>query len=999
MRKSLLLGLALLITAGMAAFAQDRTISGKVTSAEDGSAVPGVNVVVKGTTTGSVTDIDGNYKFSIPSEGGILIFSFIGLETLEIEIGSRSVIDVSMAGDVEQLEEIVVTGYGTTLKTEFTGASSSVSQETLNRLPIISADQALQGQASGVQVVSASGTPGGGISIRVRGQTSISASNDPLYVVDGVPVVSGNLQQNNFGGQTGNALAGLNPDDIQSIEVLKDASSTAIYGARAANGVVMITTKRGDTGKTKIDIGYTRGFGTPTNVIDVLGSDDWEMIKNEARTNDGLPPFDYGASENADVETDWLDAVFRTADIHQFNLSVSGGNDKTKFFISGSYRDEEGTMGATDANGEEKGSSYSRATARFNLDHKSSEKFSMGTSIGLSFDLNSRIQNDNNIYGVLSTALLTAPNIPIYEDDGTFSDQPPFANPVRSLTLPRFDNKTRKVIGNVYFNYEFIEGLSLRLDASLDYTQLVEDHYVQASTFQGAPSGVGRYNVNEFTTTVLEPTIRYSKLIGSNHNLTAVVGTTFQERTNFRNSVSGNGFSRESLTYLASAANITAGSSLRRDYTFNSIFGRANYAYMGKYMATATIRRDGSSRFGPDNRFGTFWAFSAGWNFSDESFMAGLDWLSYGKIRASYGKTGNDRIGEFAYLGTWSGGANYLDQPASTTLNIANNELKWEETTTMDVGLDLALFNNRLSLSAGYFDGSTVDLLYANPIPQSTGFATVQDNIGEIRNWGWEFDVTAVALDLSNGFRWNVSANISFLNNQVVSLLDPEPIDSGFGSAIIEGEPLNTFYVYDFQGVNPATGNSIYRDVDGNGIINAEDRAVVGNYQPDFLGGFTNDFSYKGITLSAFFQFIKGVDIYNNTRQFMEHLGTSSWGMDASVLRRWQNPGDITDMPRAATGSTVGLNNADNSRFLEDGSYLRLKNVTLSYDLPSTMLGKAGIRAVKVFVTGTNLWTITEYSGFDPEVNVFNNTSTAQGTDFLTFPQSKQIFFGVKLGL
>ncbi len=641
-----------------------------------------------------------------------------------------------MEADAEQLSEVVVTAYGTTLKTEFTGASSSVSSETLERLPILSADQALQGQASGVQVVSSSGTPGGGISIRVRGQTSISASNNPLYVVDGVPVVSGDLQQNGFGGQSGNALAGLNPDDIQSIEVLKDASSTAIYGARAANGVVMITTKRGKTGKAKIDIGYSRGFGKPTNVIDVLGSDDWEMIANEARTNDGLAPIDYGALPNADVETDWLDAVFRTADIQQFNLSVSGGDEKTRYFISGSYRDEEGTMGATDANGDEKGSSYTRATARFNLDHESSEKFSMGTSIGLSFDMNKRIQNDNNIFGVLSTALLTAPNVPIYEADGSFSDQPPFANPVRALTLPRFNNSTRKVIGNVYFNYELIEGLSLRMDASLDYTQLLEDHYMQASTFQGAPSGVGRYNTNEFTTTVLEPTIRYSKNIGSDHSVSGVVGTTFQERTNFRNSVSGNGFSRESLTYLASAANITAGSSLRRDYTFNSVFGRGTYAYLGKYLATATLRRDGSSRFGPDNRFGNFWAFSAGWIFSDESFMSGLNWLDFGKIRASYGKTGNDRIGEFAYLGTWSGGANYLDQPASTTLNIANNALKWEETTTLDVGLDLAMFSNRLNISAGYFDGSTVDLLYANPIPQSTGFATVQDNIGEIRNWG-----------------------------------------------------------------------------------------------------------------------------------------------------------------------------------------------------------------------------------------------------------------------
>lgn len=996
MKRILLLSFVFLTAVAFSALAQ-RTVSGKVTD-DNGESLPGVNVVIKGTTTGTTTDLDGNYRLSV-EDGATLIFSFVGFETQEIEVGARSVIDMAMGGQTE-LQEVVVVGYGTTLKSEFTGSSVSVDAESIARLPVLSADQALQGLAAGVQVTSPSGAPGGGISVRVRGQRSISASNDPLYVVDGVPVVSGNLQQNGFGGQGGNALAGINPNDIESIEVLKDASSTAIYGARASNGVVLISTKRGKTGATKIDLGYSRGFGEPTNVIGVLNADEWEMIMNEARTNDGVATVDYDALPNANVDTQWLDAVFRTADISQFNMSISGGDDKTRYFVSGSYRDEEGTMGT-----EIGGSQFQRATVRMNLDHTASDKFSMGTSIGASFDRNTRIQNDNNIFGVLSTALLTAPNVPIYELDGdgnstdVYSDEPPFANPVRSLELPRFDNSTRKVIGNFYFNYEFAPGIAFRTDASLDHTSLSEDHYIQAQTFQGAPNGVGRYNTNEFTTTVIEPTLRINKTLGSDHNLTGVVGSTFQNRTNLRNSVSGNGFSRESLTYLASAANITAGSSLRRDYSFQSVFGRATYSYQGKYLATATLRRDGSSRFGPDNRYGTFWAFSAGWNFSDESFMEGIDWLELGKIRASYGKTGNDRIGEFSYLGTWSGGQNYLDLPASGTNNIANNELKWEETTTLDLGLELALFRNRVNVNIGYFDGSTVDLLYANPIPQSTGFATVQDNIGEIRNWGWEFDVNTVNVDLANGFRWNTTFNISFLDNEVVTLLDDEPILQGFGSAIVAGEPLNTFYIYEFLGVDPATGNARYTDTDGNGIINAEDQKVVGNYQPDFLGGFTNDFSFKGLTLSVFFQFIKGVDIYNNNRQFMEHLGTSRWGMDRSVLRRWQQPGDITDIPRAATGSTVGLNNADNSRFLEDGSFLRLKNVTLAYDLPSSLVSKAGLRSVRVFATGVNLLTFTEYSGFDPEVNVFNNTSTAQGTDFLTQPQSKQFFFGINVSL
>ncbi len=438
---------------------------------------------------------------------------------------------------------------------------------------------------------------------------------------------------------------------------------------------------------------------------------------------------------------------------------------------------------------------------------------------------------------------------------------------------------------------------------------------------------------------------------------------------------------------------------LRRDYRFASVFGRVGYNYDQRYFVEGTLRRDGSSRFGPDNRFGTFYAFAASWNFTEESFMQDVDWLSFGKLRASYGKTGNDRIGDFTFLGTWTGGANYLDAPASAPTRIANNELKWEETTTLDIGLALGFFGDRLNINAGYFDATTQDLLYANPIPESTGFSTVQANIGEVHNWGWEFDVNAVVVNTTGGFRWAINGNISFLQNEVVSLLDPEPILQGFGSAIVEGEPLNTFYLYEFLGVDPATGNSLYTDTDGNGVINANDQKVVGNYQPDFIGGVTNSLSYKGFTLDFFFTFVQGVDVYNNNRQFMEHLGTSPWGMDASVLRRWQQPGDITDIPRAATGATVGLNNADNSRFLENGSYLRLKNVTFAYNFNRTLINKIGLSNLRLYFTGQNLLTFTEYSGFDPEVNVFNTTNTAQGTDFLTYPQSKMFLFGINVGL
>ena len=728
----------------------------------------------------------------------------------------------------------------------------------------------------------------------------------------------------------------------------------------------------------------------------MVNADQWEEVMNEARVNDGGSPVDWEAVRGYDVDTDWLDAIFRTADIQQFNFDISGGNEATRYFVSASYRDEEGTI---------IGSGYQRATARLNLDHRANEKFELGTRIGLSIDRADRIQNDNNIFGVLSTALLTAPNVTIYELDENgnptdeFSDDPPFANPVRSALLPRYDNKTRKVVGNAYMAYNIIPGLQVRVDASVDWNLLTEDHYEPAQTFAGAPNGQGLYNTREVTTTVIEPTVRYNTTFSDVHNISAVVGGTWQNRSDFRNSVSGNGFSRESLTYLTSAANITAGSSFRVDYRFNSVFGRLNYNYDDRYFIEGTVRRDGSSRFGPENRYGIFYGVAGSWNFTEEAFMQDVDWLTFGKLRASYGKTGNDRIGDFTFLGTWTGSANYLDAPASAPSRIANNELKWEETTILDIGLALGFLNDRLNVNIGWFDGKTVDLLYANPIPESTGFTSVQANIGEIRNTGWEFDINAVLVNTPGGFRWALNGNISILDNEVVTLLDPEPILQGFGSAIVEGEPLNTFYMYEFLGVDPATGNALYTDTDGNGIINANDQKVVGNYQPDFLGGFTNSFSYKGFSLDVFFSFIQGVDVYNNNRQFMEHLGTSPWGMDASVLRRWQQPGDITDIPRAATGATVGLNNADNSRFLENGSFLRMRNITFAYNFNQSLLSKIGLSNLRLYFTGQNLLTFTEYSGFDPEVNVFNTTNTAQGTDFLTFPQSKMYLFGINIGL
>lgn len=994
MKKFLLLSFMLMFAFTFSeSWAQERTVSGKVTSIEDGSTLPGVNVVLKGTTTGTVTDIDGNFSLSVPSEGGTLVFSFIGLATEEVAVGARSVIDIQMSADVKQLSEVVVVGYGTSLKKELTGAVATMNSEQIEKLPALSPDQALQGLTSGVFVNSSSGTPGGAINVRVRGQTSINASNDPLYVIDGVIIQSGDLTQNAFGGQDQNALSSLNPQDIATMQVLKDAASTAIYGARAANGVVLITTKRGQAGKAKIDLKYWTGVAEATKYVDKLSAEQQIMIEREAYLNDNIgsiPRSDASLGWDGTTNTDWGDLVFRKARISEYQIGASGGTEKIKYYLSGNYRDEEGVM---------IGSGFERFTTRFNTDVNATDKLNIGSSISFAYSQQNIIANDNNIYGIYSAALLTPSYRAVRDSEtGEFVDALPSfnTNPVRAAEQVRQDISTYRFIGNVYFNYNIIEGLDFRTDVSYDWNFLREDLNRPSTTAQGrGTNGAGNYSTRDIGTYLIEPTLRYSKTFNDQHKVSGVLGTTFQETNDYQGFVSATGFARPTLTYIVSAANITDGSSFNEYYSFNSIFGRVNYSFKEKYLFSASVRRDGSSRFGPDRRFGTFWAVSGGWNFTEEDFW-NVDFIEFGKIRASYGVTGNDRIGNFQYVGAFLGSANYLDRPASSPDQIANPELQWEETTSIDLGIELAMFNNRLSINAGVFQQNTDALLFGAPVPWTTGFADVQSNIGEVENRGIELDVTTVNLN-TGGFSWKSTFNISWLTNEVVSLVNPEPIEQGFASVILEGEPLNSFYGLDWLGVDPATGESIFRDTNGDGNIGSDDRVVIGDYAPNYVGGFTNTLSYKGITLDVFFQFVNGVDIYNNTRVFNENV-SAPWGLSTDVLRRWQKPGDITDIPKASQTTSLDFTN-DSDRFLSDGSYLRLKNITLAYNLPESLISKIGMRSARVYIQGQNLLTFTNYQGADPEVSTFGATSTSLGTDFLTFPQAKMYTVGVNIGL
>ncbi len=993
MKKYLLLNFVLMLALVFNdAMAQQRTISGKVTSLEEGSPLPGVNVVLKGTTAGTVTDIDGNFSLSVPSEGGTLVFSFIGLATEEVEVGARSVIDVQMSPDIEQLSEVVIVGYGSTLKKELTGSIATVGAEQIEKLPTLTPDQALQGLASGVFVSAQSGAPGGGVNIRVRGQTSINAGNDPLYVIDGIIVQSGDITQNTFGGSDQNALNSLNPQDIESIEVLKDAASTAIYGARAANGVVLITTKRGKPGKAKIDARYWTGWGEPTETYDKLSAAEQIAIEREGFLNDNigaLPPSDADLGWDGVTNTDWIDEVFRTARISEYQVSASGGTEAFKYYISGNYRDEEGFM---------LGAGFDRYSLRVNTDYNATDKLSIGSSINFTRTFQQVAANDNNIYGIYSAAILTPSYRAIRDENGELVDALPSfnTNPVRAAELVRQDISIFRFLGNVYVNYNIIEGLDLRADFSYDWNYVREDENVPSTTAQGrGTDGSGNYTTKDIGTWLIEPTLRYTRSFDGSHKINAVAGLTWQARQDFNGLVEATGWARPTLTYITDAANFTDGNSLRRDYSFNSVFGRVNYAFNEKYLASLSVRRDGSSRFGPDQKFGTFWAVSAGWNFSEEDFF-NVDFIEFGKIRGSYGVTGNDRIGEFQYVGAFGGDANYLDRAASTPDRLENPALQWEETRSIDLGLELAMFGNRLNINAGVFQQNTTALLFDEQVPWTTGFEEFQSNVGEVENKGIELDVTTVNVDAGD-FKWKSTFNISWLKNEVIELANPEPIRSGFASVILEGEPLNSFWGLKWLGVDPATGESVFEDIDGDGSIGGDDYQLIGDHAPNYIGGFTNTITYKGLSLDVFFQFIDGVDVYNNTWAFNSNV-SSPWGLDRAILRRWQKPGDVTDVPKASQISSVDFQE-DNSRWLSDGSYLRLKNITLAYNLPTDLVNKFKLRSARVYVQGQNVWTLTGYNGPEPEVSTFGTTDTSLGTDFLTFPQMKMYSVGINLGL
>ncbi|MDR4989296.1 MAG: TonB-dependent receptor [Bacteroidales bacterium] len=958
--------------------AQQIRVTGVVTSVdEDDITLPGVTVMVQGTTRGTVTDMDGRYEIQAEPDD-ILVFSFVGMMTKSIPVEGRSVINVGMQSTVAQLGEIVVTGYSTESRRLISGSVGVVGDEDIRESSLRTLDGVLQGRSAGVQITQSSGTPGAANAIRIRGSSSISAGNAPLIVVDGIPVTTGNFGQVGFSGQGIDALSDINPGDIASITVLKDASAAAIYGARATNGVILITTIRGAQQATRIRFNATYGIQDIENRLEMLNAEQWHELKGTT------PPADM-------VDTDWLSEVLRTAPQMNYELSASGGDEKTQFFVSGNYYLQEGVL---------IGTSYERLSGRINLDHKINPRFDIGMSVGVSYALNHRVEGDQSLNAPLANAIANPAIYPVFNEDGSYNEDAPFANPVAIGREAINEAHSYRTLGNIFANYRLFDNVTLSTKWGYDYLSLREHSYDPATTRQGARSnGIGLEAQTNVLNIVSNNTVRYLNTFNDIHNLELLGGYSFEMFKRRNSFIRGVDFPNPYFQYISEAGTITGASANATDRGISSLFGQIRYNYDYRYILSLTARYDGSSRFGEENRYGFFPAVSVAWRMSEEDFFK--QWntpVNELRWRAGYGITGNDGIPDFAYLPLYGGGANYLGQAGIFPRGIANPDLKWETTYQYNAGLDIGLFRDRIELSIDYYYNHTKDLLFSRPISYTSGFGSITSNIGELENRGIEFSLSTVNFE-NNALRWTSSLNISRNRNKILALYNDQPLDNiGRGSNSVRvGEPLGVFYGFLSLGVDPSTGDIVFADINGDGQITSEDRTKIGDPNPDFIGGFTNRLSYQNFELSLFLQFSYGNDIFNGTRIYIESMKGSD-NQTTEVLNRWRQPGDETHIPRA-TELDPNNNNRISSRFIEDGSYLRVKNLSISYVVDQKLVNRLGVQSARLSISGQNLLTFTNYSGMDPEVNYAGPSDLVLGTDFFTHPQVRTISFGISLEL
>lgn len=995
-------------------FGQGRLVTGQVTEAS-GEPLPGVNILIQGTAKGTVSDYNGHYRLEVPGPDAVLVFSFIGYESQEVPVQDKTTLNITLMSDLANLDEVVVVGYGTQKRKEVTGAIASVSAAQLANTVVKDPLSALQGRAAGVNVTANSGAPGAGVTVRVRGSTSLNAGNDPLYIIDGVAVEASSLSQLNAFDQTGqNPLADINPADIESIEVLKDAASTAIYGSRAANGVILITTKRGQAGKPKFTVNLSRGYSQLTRKLSVLNAAQYRDLVIDSYLNmDDPTEITYtvidslSATNNGDV--DWQDAMYRTAPQTQVDLSVRGGSKDLKYAVSASYLDQDGVIISNN---------YKRFNIRFNNDFILSPKLTIGHSISFTRGLNDRVSagGTGNKSLVVAT-LIRPPTYALYYPDGSlngyfYGKRNPVALAKESLHM----NKSNRLIGNQYLEWEILDGLTFHTSVGIDIISMNEDEFYPTTVDYREGYNEGSVRATDNLTWMNENYFTFRRTFRDRHDFSVLVGMSEQAWQYKVTGLDGLYYISDEITTLNGAGTISGQEvNVAAEHSLASFFGRASYHFSDKYLLELNLRADGSSRFGASNRFGYFPSASAAWRFTEENFMPTSAILDEGKLRFSAGQTGNQAIGNYTAQGQFAVGENYLDHSGAAPTVMPNAGLTWETTHQYNLGLDLTLLNNRLVVTVDAYLKRTHDLLYDVPIPKTTGFSYSTQNIGEIENKGLELAFRST--NLTGKLTWNTQLNLSFNRNRVVALpeglLTNGYIQNGSFHILREGDPIGIFYGWKFNGVyasdedningvtNGASGDvfqggdAIWDDVDGNHIIDENDKQIIGNAQPDFTGGITNEFSYKNFSLRIFHQFSYGNDIYSYLN-FQRHALVRYNNVSTDALRRWRQQGDVTDVPKPVRDDPMETDSRVQSRWVEDGSYIKLKSVTLAYQIPQSLLSRYRISSLRAYVTAQNLITWTHYTGYDPDVDSYSGVRI--GIDEGAYPQSRTVAMGVNVG-
>jgi TonB-linked SusC/RagA family outer membrane protein len=991
MKKIALMLFGIALFGVLIAEAQVKSIKGTVTSSDDGTGIPGVSVSVKGTTVGTVTDMDGNYQLVVPDNEKTLVFSFVGMKTKEVEI-TKNVIDVELSSMSIGVDEVMIVAYGTSTKEANTGSATQVETATLAETPVVSLDKALSGKVAGLMVTTSGGQPGSNSSIRIRGTSSINAGNEPLYVVDGIPIMTGDQT---YASTTSNALYSLNPSDIESITVLKDAAAASIYGSRAANGVILVTTKSGKSGEAKIQFRASSGFSTLAN-----DNDYWPMTSSQileymraAAVNSGYNPDDpSGVSSNTYLpysllqgeQTNWLEAGLRNGITQKYELSASAGKGNVKNYFSAAYEDIEGIVIGND---------YDKLNLRANTDFEINKKIKMGTRMGLSYMHNDDISTGglsylNPFFGSLNILPWTA----MKNEDGTYNtdiSENSDVNPVYAAQVNEAWDKQVRLQSTAYLEYQPVKHITLKTNNSYEMTNGESRQFgTQETGWTEDALYTYRYDYSLLSTS---NTARYDNIFADVHSVNFMVG---QEAQLYRYSYLG-GYSPNISDAIPYPTTSTQSEDevyySEGEWAMLSFFGILDYSYDSRYYLKTSVRLDGSSRFGANNRFGTFWAVGASWNIHNESFFKdNISWINSAKLRVSYGVNGNDQIGYYDQYGVY-GSVEYNGTSGMVPNQLENSDLTWETNRTWNVGLDLTFFD-RLDVTVDVYERYTEDMLLDDQLSRTSGFSSITRNVGELKNTGQEL---AISYDVvkQNDLNITVGLNLAHNKSEIIDLAGEEEI--GTYRVYKVGSTLYTFKLHDYAGVNPVNGEALWYDEDGlltNEYSNSRE-VYCGSPEPKFFGGGYLDASWKGLALLASFDWKSGfyADVMNEGR-YLRSDGYN-WGSNQvnTSLDYWKNPGDITETPKPTVNNSSNSNAFTSTRFLEKGDYLRIKEVTLSYTLPANVIKKIKFaKNMKIYTSAYNLYTFHSLNAFDPERGT---TGHAYGI----YPTAKTFIGGVEV--